>query len=88
MRLPATKAYFDTYARAAVPVRDGVPRSKAGTRGKYIHTFAAARCAAVVVYGGVDRGGLDGLKIFQIVRNCLKINLLFSRIFRNLYTER
>ena len=30
----------------------GVPRSKAGTLGKYIYTFAAAHGAAVVVYGG------------------------------------
>lgn len=34
----------------------GVPRSKAGTRGKYIYTFAAAHGAAVVVYGGVVGG--------------------------------
>ena len=47
----------------------GVPRSKAGTRGKYIYTFAAAHSAAAVVYGGKQDGveipdqvGGDGLE--------------------------
>ena len=63
MRLPATKAYFDTYALAAVLMRAEY-HARRPVPGVNIYTLlAAAHGAAVVVYGGVDLGGLGGLEI-------------------------
>lgn len=66
-RPSTTKALFGAHARWAVRRRAEYHARRLVPGDKYIYTLAAAPCAAVVVYGGVDMDGDGGLEESDMV---------------------